>query len=67
MQQKWTSKLLGYDMLVEYKRGLENKVVNALSRRGEGEEQRVEATLAVISLPTLDWIEEIKEGFKRDP
>ncbi|KAF5462657.1 hypothetical protein F2P56_018645 [Juglans regia] len=67
MQQKWTLKLLGYDMLVEYKKGLENKAADALSRRSEGEEQRVEATLAVIALPTLEWMEEIKKGYREDP
>jgi hypothetical protein len=31
MQQKWVSKMLGYDFLVEYKKGQENKVADALS------------------------------------
>ena len=32
-QQKWLAKLLGYAFVVEYKRGCDNRVVDALSRQ----------------------------------
>ncbi|XP_041009343.1 uncharacterized protein LOC121253391 [Juglans microcarpa x Juglans regia] len=62
MQQKWISKLLGYDFVVEFKRGRENVVVDALSRQRED----TEVTLSVISLPSWDWINEIKGLYGED-
>ena len=32
-QQKWLAKLLGYLFVVEYKKGVDNKIVDALSRK----------------------------------
>jgi hypothetical protein len=65
MQQRWVSKLLGYEFVVEYKKGQENKVADALSRRNEDKLQT--ASLAVISYPSLEWLLEVKDSYANDP
>ena len=54
-QQKWLSKLMGYDFHVEYRKGAENLVVDALSIK----EEKVE--LVAISTPIPRWLDTIKE------
>lgn len=46
-QQKWLSKLLGFSFEIQYKKRVENKVADALSRITSGELLRL--TLATIS------------------
>jgi hypothetical protein len=65
MQQRWVSKLLGYEFVVEYKKGQENKVADALSRRNE--EELLTASLAVISYPSLEWFVEVQNSYAADP
>jgi hypothetical protein len=62
-QQKWITKLLGYDFTVDYKKRVENRVANALYRR-EGWAEEV--ALSLLSILTLDWIDKLKEQYKID-
>lgn len=63
-QQKWISKLLGYKFSIEYKRGVDNKVADALSRKDCQDE---EAIVYAISFPTPFWLEELKQAYAIDP
>ena len=71
MQQKWITKLLGYPFVVEYKKGKENLVVDALSRQVDNElfleidkvgrmEDNGGAILWAISFPSPTWLLELK-------
>lgn len=63
MQQRWLNKLLGYDFVVQYKKDLKNRMVDALSRVGEEEM----FSLSLLSVPTLEWVEKIKGKGGQDP
>jgi hypothetical protein len=51
--------------MVEYKKGQENKVANALCRRNDDDMQT--ASLAVISYPSLEWFLEVQDCYTHDP
>ena len=59
-QQKWVTKMLGYDFEIIYKKGKKNVVVDALSRKDED----VEALLCAISIIQPDWINEARDEWK---
>jgi transposase InsO family protein len=61
-QQKWVTKILGYDFEIVYKKGKQNVVVDALSRKDED----VEAFLYAISIIQPDWIIEARDEWKND-
>eukprot|EP00253_Pinus_taeda_P036062 PITA_36062 len=61
-QQKWVTKMLGYDFEIIYKKGKQNVVVDTLSRKDED----VEALLCAISIIQPDWINEAREEWKND-
>ena len=52
--------MLGYDFEIIYKKGKQNVVANALSRKDED----VEALICVISIIQPDWINEARDEWK---
>ena len=54
--------MLGYDFEIIYKKGKQNVVADALSRKDED----VEALLCTISIIQPDWINEAREEWKND-
>ena len=48
--------MLGYDFEIIYKKGKQNVVVDALSRK----EEDIEGLLCVISILKFDWVEEAR-------
>lgn len=62
-QQKWVSKLLGYDFVIEYKKGKENRIANALFRKCTDTK---DSSISVISFPDPTWIEDLKATYSQD-
>jgi hypothetical protein len=59
IQHKLLMKLMEFDYTIEYKKGKENKVVDALSRRDH-------SALSISSI-TPDWITEVESSYHNDP
>lgn len=53
--------MLGYDYEISYKKGKDNVAADALSRKFKDV-----GTLHTLSLPTLDWIQEVQQEWKQD-
>jgi len=62
-QEKWITMLLGYSFKVEYKRGVDKKVTDTLSRRDGWDE---EVSISVLSIPMATWVEKVKEQYLLD-
>jgi hypothetical protein len=58
--------LLGYDFVIEYKWGKENKVADALSRKFEDPLIAEELSLSLISFPTPSWTTELQASYLQD-
>ena len=70
-QQKWFAKLLGYNFVVEYKKGKDNLVADALSRKVEIEDIDLDGensggVLCMISFPTPAWLTDLKASCATD-
>ena len=60
-QQKWIEKIATFDMEILHKRGKENVVADALSRKDE----EVKAYATSIAVP--NWLDEIRGEYAQDP
>lgn len=60
LQRKETAKLMGLDYIIQYRKGRENVVVNALSRCLE------EGQTAAITVITPNWYREVEESYEGD-
>ncbi|GMI63963.1 hypothetical protein HRI_000065600 [Hibiscus trionum] len=61
-QQKWVTKMMGFDYEVVYRKGVHNAVADALSRRPEAKE----GILMAISCVSTDVLAKIVESWKND-
>jgi hypothetical protein len=61
MQRKGLCKLLGLNYIIEYKMGVENKVVDVLSRREENKSE----LLAIAEL-IPQWVNDVRENYLGD-
>jgi len=61
-QQKWVTKLFGYDYEIIYKKGKDNVVADALSRKYEDE-----GSLFSLSFIVPDWLQAICQKWIQDP
>ena len=58
-QSRWIPKLLGYDYIIEYKRGSENQATDSLSRQGE-------LQFLSISVPHANWWPDLRKEVRQD-
>ena len=61
-EQKWVTNMLGYDFEIIYKKGKQNVVADAMSRKDED----VETLLCAISIIQPNLINEAREEWKND-
>ena len=72
-QQRWITKLLGYDFSVEYRSGKGNKAADALSRIPEQTEivntvaKHTQGEVRALSLVKGTWWEALHQAYTQDP
>jgi hypothetical protein len=61
-QQKWVTKLFGYDYEIIYKKGKDNVVADALSQKYEDE-----GSIFSLSFIVPDWLQVVRQEWLKDP
>ena len=70
-QQKWITKLMEYSFAVEYKKGIDNKVADALSRKLDEDHETEQlkcksSSLFLLSFHDPTWINLLKDCYQQD-
>jgi hypothetical protein len=67
-QQKALTKLMGLQFRILYKKGVENRVANALSRRSDfgQDDSAMQLNVVFASSAVRTWLLEVTEGYKDD-
>lgn len=63
LQQKWLAKLIGFDYELVYKKGVENKVADALSRLLENKNN---GTLLQLTTSCHNWLADLIKSYDGD-
>jgi hypothetical protein len=59
-QTRWLPKIMGYDYIIEYKKGVDNQAADSLSRVAE-------CQFLSISTPHIDWWQKLQYEVAHDP
>ncbi|KAA8538007.1 hypothetical protein F0562_027413 [Nyssa sinensis] len=66
MQQKWLSKVMGFDFEITYRSGKSNEVADALSRKGEKDELLLHdqiGSLSALSVVICNWVKDLQTSW----
>lgn len=66
-QCKALTKLLGLQYRLVYKKGVENKVADALSRKSSVDAEILQMSCPSVSFVKPMWLEEVTQGYQQDP
>ena len=66
-QQKWVTKLLGFDYEIQYKKGCDNQVADALSRViSDVNNSKHSGEINAISYPYSSWLDDLRRHVEND-
>lgn len=65
-QQRWISKLLGYDFVIQYKIGKEDRVRDALSQKFEDTLDERDLSISLLSFYTPSQVTKLMDYYLQD-